>query len=318
MNKPLQHTKLMKDWTTPIGYKEKKYNYTYKLTFKNDKRYYYYGVHCTNITPEYDNYYGSGSNIKLYKKLYGNDCFEKEILEFFPTKKEALLAEDKLVPVELLKDEFCLNKIQGGGTFDTTGMKMSAEHKKNISKRFKGKKRTKESIEKMIETRRLRGTDKHTEETKEKISKAKRKLISIYKDNISKWVTKEELNNYTTKGWKLGYTDERNKKISIAKMGDKNPNYGKTPSQEIINKMLDTKRKNNTLQHSKETKQKLADLNRKKANDPEFRKRLSEACKGVNTWSKGRIFINKDNVLKTCKPEELDSFIKNGWKKGRK
>lgn len=307
----------MKNWNAPIDYVEKKYNYTYKLTFKNDERYYYYGVHCTNIIPEYDNYYGSGTNVKLYKKLYGKDCFNKTILEFFPTKKDALLAEDKLVPVELLKDEFCLNKIQGGGTFDTTGMKFNKEHKKEVSKRFKGKKRTKESIKKMIETRRKRGTDKHTEETKKKISEKQKNRISIIKNGVNKRIYSEDLEKYLIDGWEIGYNDERNKKISLSKIGNKNPNYGKTISKKIINKMLETKRNNNTLKHSNETIKKLTELNRKKANDPEFRKRLSDACKGVNTWSKGRVFIKKNGIVKTCKKNELDSYLKDGWEKGR-
>lgn len=307
----------MKNWTPPKGYVEKKYNYTYKLTFKNDERYYYYGVHCTNIEPQYDNYYGSGSNVKAYHKKYGKDCFYKEILEFFPTKREALLAEDKLVPVEILKDEFCLNKIQGGGTFDTTGMRMNESQRESVSKRFKGKKRSLESIEKMVKTRRERGTDKHSDATKEKIREKHKNTVSIFKGNVCKMVNKAVVDNYLSEGWNKGCTKERNKKVSIAKIGDKNPNYGKTPSKEIIEKMLETKRKNNNLTHSDKTKQKLTELNRRKANDPEFRKRLSEACKGVNTWSKGRFFINKNGIMTTCKPEDLESFLNDGWEKGR-
>lgn len=307
----------MKNWKTPKGYVEKKYNYTYKLTFKNDERYYYYGVHCTNLDPENDGYYGSGSNVKEYHRIYGKDCFNKKILEFFPTKKEALLAEDKLVPIEILNDEFCLNKIQGGGTFDTTGMKMNESHRKSVSERFKGVKRTKESINKMIETRRMRGTDKHSDETKQKLSEIQSKRTSIHKDGICKRVNNDDLEYYTSNGWSIGYTEERNKKVSIAKMGENNPNYGKSKPKDVIEKMLETKRKNNSLQHSDETKQKLTDLNRRKANDPEFRKRLSEACKGVNTWSKGRIFIKKDGKEITCKLEDLDTFLNDGWVKGR-
>ena len=307
----------MKNWEPPKGYVEKKYNYTYKLTFKNDNRYYYYGVHCTNANPQYDNYYGSGSKIKEYHKIYGKDCFNKEILEFFPTKKEALLAEDKLVSVELLQDEFCLNKIQGGGTFDTTGMKMGENHRKMVSERFKGKKRSQESIEKMISTRRQRGTDKHSDETKQKLSEIQRNKVSITKDGICKRIDKTEVDFYLANGWIKGYTDERNKKISESKIGSKNPNYGKTVTSEIIDKMLETKRINNTLQHSDETRQKLAELNKRKANDPEFKKRLSEACKGVNTWSKGRVFINKNGIMKTCKPDDLEAFLNDGWDKGR-
>ena len=81
--------------------------------------------------------------------------------------------------------------------------------------------------------------------------------------------------------------------------------------------MLETKSKNNKLQHSEETRQKLTNLNRQKANDPEFRKRLSLACKGVNTWSKGRVFIKKDGKVMTCEPEKLEFYLNDGWIKGR-
>ena len=94
--------------------------------------------------------------------------------------------------------------------------------------------------------------------------------------------------------------------------------FGKKVSQDTKDKMLATKIKNGTNKHSNETKEKLAKLNREKAKDPEFRKRLSEATKGKNTWSKGRVFINKNGILKTCKPEDLEKYINDGWLKGRK
>lgn len=308
----------MKNWEPPKGYIEKKFNYTYKLTFKNDTRYYYYGVHCTNHNPYLDNYYGSGTNVKKYKELYGKDCFDKEILNFYPTKKEALLAEDELVPISLLNDKFCLNKIQGGGTFDTTGMKLDEKQKALVSERFKGKKRTLESIEKMIETRRKRGTDKQSKESREKISKAHQNRINIIKDDVCKRVKKDQIDIYLNDGWEIGYPTIRNKKISESRIGDKNPMFGKKISQDAKDKMLATKIKNGTNKHSNETKEKLAKLNREKAKDPEFRKRLSEATKGKNTWSKGRVFINKNGILKTCKPEDLEKYINDGWLKGRK
>lgn len=307
----------MKNWTPPEGYIEKKYNYTYKLTFKLDERFYYYGVHATNVNPYEDDYYGSGTNIIEYKKKYGKDCFNKEILEFFPTKKDALLAEDKLVPIELLSDPFCLNRIQGGGTFDSSGMKMSDEERKKVSDRFKGKKRSKESVEKMIETRRRRGTDKHSEKTKQHISEVQKGLIPIFKDNISTRVRKEELESYINDGWKRGYTDERNEKIRLSKLGEKNPMYKKTPSKETIEKMLKTKRKEGTLKHSEETKAKLTKINRMHAQDPEFCKHLSECCKGINTWSKGRKCMTKDGIETFVDVSDIDNYIKDGWTLGR-
>ena len=308
----------MKNWNAPKGYVEKKYNYTYKLTLKQDERYYYYGVHCTNQEPEYDNYFGSGTNVKNLRKQYGDDCFNKTILALYPTKKEALLAEDELVPIELLQDRFCLNKIQGGGSFDTTGMKMSDEEKKKVSERFKGSKRTKESLEKMVETRRKRGHDKHTPETIKKLSEINLDRFPIHKGEEIKRVFKNELEKYIKEGWEKGYPKSRNNKVSNAKIGEKNPMYGKKVSDETISKMLETKHKNGTDKHSKETIEKLTELNRRKAEDPQFRKKLSNALIGKNNWSRGRKFIhNEDGVMKNVKPEELDWYLNNGWKIGR-
>lgn len=314
--KPLEQISHMKNWEPPKGYIEKKYNYTYKLTLKKDKRYYYYGVHCTNVEPSCDGYYGSGTKIKEMHKQLGKDCFDKEILEFFPTKKEALLAEDKLVPVELLKDEFCLNKIQGGGTFDTTGMKMNQDFRDSVSNRFKGKKRTQESIQKMIKTRRERGVDKPTEETRKKLSEIRKGKIIVSKNGVAKVISKEELLEYEQNGWKRGTTKERNLKLSASKMGEKNPMFGKHWSKELKEKMVQTKYLNGTNFHSEKTKAILAEKNRAKAKDPEFRKKLSESTKGKNNWSKGRKRINKDGVTKAVTPEELEKYLNDGWQLG--
>lgn len=308
----------MKNWNPPEGYIEKTYNYTYKLTFKQDERYYYYGVHCTNLPPEDDGYFGSGTNVKKLRKLYGYDCFTKTILAFYPTKKEALLAEDELVPVELLNDEFCLNKIQGGGNFDTTGMKMTEEQREDMSRKRKGREKKQSSIEKMIETRRRRGTDKHSPETIAKLVEINKNKVPIYRGNEMKRIPKEELDEYVKNGWTQGYPESRNKKISKAKMGEKNPMYGKNITNERREKMLATKYKNGTNKHSKETIEKLTQLNRLHAQDKEFREKLSKALKGKNTWSKGRKFVHNDNgEMKNVKVDELEWYLNNGWKIGR-
>lgn len=46
--------------------------------------------------------------------------------------------------------------------------------------------------------------------------------------------------------------------------------------------------------------------------------RIKEACKGVNTWSKGRIKIHKGNIEKSIYPLDLTDYLDNGWEKGRK
>lgn len=307
----------MKNWEPPVGYTEKKYNYVYKLTFKYDNRYYYYGVHSTNINPEEDDYYGSGANVKKLKSLYGKDCFNKEILEFFGTRKEALLAEDSLVPITILSDKFCLNRIQGGGTFDTTGIVMDEDFRKNVSERFLGKPRSPEAIAKMIEARRRRGTDKHSKEAREKMSKNKKNLIPVVKGESYIWINKEELDQYLSQGWQHGFTKCRNQKVAESKMGDKNPMFGKHWTEEAKAKMIKTKIENGTNFHSEEVKKILAEKNREKAKNPEFRKKLSESIKGKNTWSKGRRRIHKNGVTKSVVQEEVQKYLKNGWQLGQ-
>ena len=284
----------MKEWKAPVGYVEKKFNYVYKLTLKQDPRYYYIGVHASNIEPKFDYYSGSGRNLNKYRELYGKDCFSREELSFWNTKEEALKEERRLVTEELIKDPFCLNKIKGGGTFDTTGRVLSLEERQRISEKRKGYKRSPESVKKMVETRILRGYLHHSEETKRKLSE----------------IRKGKPGN--------PWPEESRKKLSKARKGKNNPMFGKKVSEEIIKKVLETKRKNNTLQHSEETKAKLTRLNREKAKDPEYRKKLSEAARGKNTWTKGRkkIFNPVTGEKKIVQEKDLGEYLKNGWKQG--
>ena len=306
----------MSKWKKPEGYVEKKYNYLYRLTLKRDPRFYYYGAHSTNHKPEFDGYEGSGTNIKRIIKEEGHGSFTKEIIGYYETREELLEAEENLVTLDMIKDPFCLNISLGGGTLDTTGVKMTDELKELVSARFKGKKRSKEAIEKMIATRRARGTDKHSPDTIEKLKEAHRNTVPINKNGKQKIIKKDDLVKYVSDGWATGYTEERNKKVSEAKKGLKNPNYGKPPKKETIEKMLASKYERGTNFHSQETREKLARLNREHAKDPEFCKKLSKACKGVNNWSKGRRRINKDGITKAVKPEELNDYLENGWSLG--
>lgn len=307
----------MSKWIKPDDYVEKKYNYTYKLTLKSDPRYYYYGVHSSNIEPEFDDYEGSGTNIKKLIKEKGHGIFEREILDFYDTREESLEAEEALVTEEVILDPFCLNRVKGGGTLDTSGIRYDEETRKKMGKHSLGTKRKPESIEKMIYTKRARGTDKHNEETKKKLSEIRKGKIPVKKGNIEKRIKREELNDYLSSGWETGHTETRNKKISISKMGEKNPMFGKHWTEEQKEKMLNTKYKHGTNLHSKETKEKLAKLNKEKAKDPEFLKKLSNSLKGKNIWSKGRKFINKNGIMKSVLPEEVQIYLDEGWIIGR-
>ena len=129
---------------------QKKYNYVYKLTLKYDKRYFYIGKRSTNKEDDSE-YLGSGKALKSYKEKYGKYCFDKEILSFWPTAEEALIEESKIVTKELIKNEYCLNRMVGGGNFDPTGCirgKASIEEIRKNSESHKGLKQSEETKKK--------------------------------------------------------------------------------------------------------------------------------------------------------------------------
>ena len=86
-------------------------NYFYKITNKINGHY-YFGVHKTDNLE--DGYMGSGKRLRYDIKKYGRENFEKEILEFFDTYKEALDFENEIVTEDLVLDENCYNLKKGG------------------------------------------------------------------------------------------------------------------------------------------------------------------------------------------------------------
>lgn len=90
---------------------ERKYNYFYRIDNKINGNF-YYGVHKTNNLD--DGYMGSGVRLTYAKKKYGIENFEKHILEFFDTYKEALEFESEIVNEKLLLDASCYNLALGG------------------------------------------------------------------------------------------------------------------------------------------------------------------------------------------------------------
>lgn len=98
--------------------KQSKYHYFYKITNKVNGHY-YYGVHSTSNLD--DGYMGSGKRLHIAYKKYGIECFEKEILKYFNTRKECEEYEAEVVNETLVDDYNCYNCIPGGGTLKTPG-----------------------------------------------------------------------------------------------------------------------------------------------------------------------------------------------------
>ncbi len=72
---------------------------------------YYIGIHSTNKVE--DSYIGSGTRFRNEVRKYGKSNFKREILQFFPTREEALLEEYQTVS-KVLSDPKCLNLCEGG------------------------------------------------------------------------------------------------------------------------------------------------------------------------------------------------------------
>jgi len=167
---------------------EKKFNFVYLTTdLVNEKQ--YVGDHGTNDLNCYKtfNYVGSGDLLTLAIKKYGQDNFKREILEFFPSKKEAFLAQKKYI------EKYKTLVTEGGYNISPTGglgimCCCSEETKEKIRKKQLGKKASEETKLKMKLSAKKRppisnetklklklnhggGVKFHTEETKLKITK---------------------------------------------------------------------------------------------------------------------------------------------------
>ncbi len=104
--------------------------YLYKITNKVNGKI-YVGVHKTKNMN--DGYMGSGKVIRDALKKYGENNFEKEILEFFENEEHMFLREKEFVNDDFLVRKDVYNLRCGGyGGFDHI-------HKLNLHRGFKGK-----------------------------------------------------------------------------------------------------------------------------------------------------------------------------------
>lgn len=126
-----------------------KRGYIYKITnLLNDKIYIGKSIRCDDW--HIKNYFGSGIVIQLALKKYGKDNFKKEILEFIEFEDESLLDEREryyISKYDSMNESIGYNRALGGeGGF---GVKATNERRQKISKALKGKKKSRDAIEKM-------------------------------------------------------------------------------------------------------------------------------------------------------------------------
>ncbi len=197
----------------------------------------YIGIHQSSDI-ENDSYLGSGKHLERAINKYGINKFQRRILQEFEDKEQAYKRQQEIVDEEFINREDTYNmKVGGIGGFSDKlywlGKHHSEETKQKCSLINKGK--------------------TFSQETRKKLSQAKKGKPT--------W----------NKG--ISCSDQTKQKISIGRrgkcVGENNPFYGKTFSQQVLTKLKKPKSKQHIekvkkarsksyTNHSNQTKQKIS------------------------------------------------------------
>ena len=268
-----------------------KYHYLYKITHKASGRI-YIGIHSTNNLN--DRYFAFGTyvakdrtksdwvksnhgrnmkNSRLYNTMqkYGVDAFEREIIESFKTREQALKREEEIVTEEFINSDNNFNNRVGGmqGQFSKEIREKisrnNSMYRQDIRKKVaqKGKERwtdemkdelsrnnpmyDREKYEKHLGKNSSWFGRKHTEETKKKISETKKtqKLTKEQKER-----NRISLKKVGSEKFEILDTLKNNKFTSLTNLrtylfSNENTKVHISTLSEIINKKL--KRKSHNL-----------------------------------------------------------------------
>lgn len=259
----------------------KKYHYFYKIT-NLINNHFYYGVHNTNNLD--DGYMGSGKRLHIAYNKYGIENFNKEILKYFNTAKEAFEYESEIVTENLVNSNECYNMCLGGI------YPINIDFKNKIVVKSKNNEIYRVDINdpRYIsgELKPIRYGSKLSNKTKQKIGNHQNQKGEKNSQYGTKWINngfevkkikKENLEDYLNNGWKLGNLDI-------------NHNIGST----YINK----------------------DGKNKKIKKEELEEYIN------NGWKKGLInkycWVHNNNEEKMILKTEINNYIKLGYLSGRK
>lgn len=134
-------------------------------------------------------------------------------------------------------------------------------------------------------------------EEKSKIFEKRREslsnLVTVNKDDVELKVHKEDLEMYLNQGYVKGRSLRSKKSISKSKLGNIPWNKGLKNPVEI----------------NEETRKRLSEKSLGHPVSEEARLKIAKK-------NSGKIYISKENVSKTIYPEELPSYLKEGWEVG--
>jgi len=141
-------------------------------------------------------------------------------------------------------------------------------------------------------------------------------------------VANKRKHKITARTYQLLREDLRNL-ASEANSGKNNPMYGKTHTKKARMAVSNAQKGNTTRRGvilSKEQKQKQRESmlgkpawNKGIPRPQSVKDAVSKANKGKTAWNKGisRRWVTKDNINKLVYPNDLDTFLKEGWTQGR-
>ncbi len=273
----------------------RKFNYVYVTTNINNKKQ-YIGDHSADDLN--DDYLGSGDIIKYAIKKYGKENFKREILEQFDTKKEAFDAQEKYInKFNTLKPNGYNISPKGGlnvkECFSEESIKKMKKNRSGIPSWCKGL--TKEKDERVNKlSKKLKGKKKSKEHAKKIAESLKGK---------SAW----------NRGKKNIYSNETLIKMSNSasiRTGEKNAFFGKHHTEETKIILREKSKINNAGEkngmsgkhHTKEAKEKIGKVHKGKKLSDETKKKLKELTSGeLNGNSKLKLEevkqIKQDNIL---------------------
>lgn len=311
-----------------------KFHYFYKIINPVNKKY-YYGIHSTNNI--FDGYAGSGSILKsVYKKYGKNNCI-KYIEKFFDDRKSLLNYEKYIINENLIADPNCYNILTGGGGckicgkvptiagehVDSDEFKILSNHihptygRIHINNGIKNKLVYPSQLDDFLSKGWIIGeTHKST----------KGKIVINLNNIEERFIYPEELDQYINNGWTRG---GKSRNLGLKSFAKNQIWISKENRQIRINNddldiYLNDGWIRGTCQSTTKGYIRITNGSEDKNINPNNIEELNFYL--FNGWiigscsktTKGKIWINNEIESKLIEKKDFESYLKNGWIKGRK
>lgn len=289
------------------------YHYFYKIT-NNINGHFYYGIHSTDNLD--DGYMGSGRYLRRAYKKFGIENFTKEIIKFFENREDCANFEKEIVTEELVNDPNCYNISLGGEQTSCKGTVSVYDKDEQIYKRVLIKDKSKyESINggkvQVYDT--IEKTYKRVSSEEYISNKDRYNSVNPFpKNSIFVYLKTDE-----SKKVFLINKDDFDDKLHV--ISDNHFQKGKVlvkdaNGQKYFVDINDERYLSGELLHISKG-YKFTDEQRRKLKN---KHKEMGYQRGERNSQFGTKWINKDGVTKKIKKDELQSYIENGWKLGKK